>query len=60
LLQFGRVDISDPEPTLTLEKDFLGREYFTSGERLVLWVTDNPVSTHDVTIVDWEHLKNDR
>jgi hypothetical protein len=59
-LQYGIVAINDPVSTLTLEKDFLGREYFTHGERIVLWVTDDPVSILDVIVIDWDHLNVSR
>ncbi|HIL98159.1 MAG: hypothetical protein ABGY96_22900 [bacterium] len=60
LLQYGTVTENDVVVKGETQKDFLGAEYFTNGQRLVLWVTDDPVSMRDMVFWNGEPTNGSR
>ena len=60
LLQYGVASVNEAPAKLEMQNDFLGAEYFTNGQRWVLWVTDEPVSMRDIEFWNGAQMNGSR
>jgi len=54
LLKFGWIMSGEAAPIDEPHTDFQGSTYFTSGIRVAMWLSGDPVSLQDIEFLDWD------